>query len=144
MAHSPKPEPADAIPALVRLGSAGGSSVYLRPSASEAAIGRMQVAARRDLGEAVPDGYLALLRVTNGVQINGAYFKEAENLVPENLDVSRPEVIVLGNDGMAEYVFDKRDRRFHTINQGFPDERFASFGTFGEMLLSVMAEQQVL
>jgi hypothetical protein len=118
--------------------------VYLRPKADEAAIGYLQVAARRDLGEAVPDGYLALLRVTNGVQINGAYFKEAENLVAENLDVPHPEVIVLGNDGMAEYVFDKRDRRFHMINAGFPDERFSSFGSFEEMLLNVMAEQQVL
>jgi len=67
------------------------------------------------------------------------------NLVSENLDVPRPEIVVLGNDGnMAEYVFDKRDRRFHTINMGLPDERFASFDTFEAMLLAVMAEQQVL
>jgi hypothetical protein len=26
---------------------------------------------------------------------------------------------------MAEFVFDGRDRRFHTINMGFPVERFA-------------------
>ncbi len=56
MAHSPKLKPGDAIPALSRLGSAGEVAVYLRPNASEADISQMQVAARRDLGEAVPDG----------------------------------------------------------------------------------------
>jgi hypothetical protein len=105
----------------------------------------MQAAARRELETPVPDGYLTLLRITDGVQINGAYFKEAENLVPENLDVHHPEIIVLGNDGsMAQYVFDKRDNLFHTINMGFPDERFESFDSFEALLLAVMTEQQVL
>ena len=102
----------------------------------------MQASAKRDLGGSVPEGYVNLLRATNGVQINGAYFKEAENLVLENLDLGRPEVMVLGTDGgMAEYIFDTRDRRFHTINMGFPDERFASFDTFEELLLAVLKEQ---
>lgn len=137
--------PVDALPTLLRLGAEKNSGVYLRPKASEQAIHRMQVTAKRDLGEPVPDGYVVLLRVTNGVQINCAYFKEGENLVPENLDVLHPEIIVLGNEGnMAEYIFDKRDRRFHTINMGFPDERMDSFDNFDEMLLAVMTEQQVL
>src|SRR5215471_4640213 len=126
-------EAADALTILARLGGDPVSGVYLQPVADEVAIRRMQAAARRGLGEPVPDGYVALLRVTNGVQINGAYFKPAERLVPENLDVLRPEIIVLGTEGnMAEFVFDRRDRRFHTINMGFPDERFASFGSFAE------------
>jgi len=140
-----KLKPADALPTLVRLGTEEKRAVYLRPKANEAAIRRMQSAARRDLGEPVPEGYVALLRMTNGVQINGAYFKEAENLVPENLDLAAREIIVLGNDGnMAAHVFDKRDRRFHTINMGFPDERFESFDTFEEMLLAVLRGQQAL
>jgi len=81
--------------------------------------------------------------MTNGVQINGADFKTAEGLVLENLDVPRPEVIVLGNDGnVAEYVFDKRDGRFHTINMGFPDEKFATFDTFEDMLSAVLEERR--
>ena len=52
---------------LARLGKDPQSCVYLEPSASEEAIRRMQEDARRDLGAQVPDGYLALLRVTNGV-----------------------------------------------------------------------------
>ena len=44
---------------------------------------------------------------------------------------------------LVEYVFDKRDRRFHTITMGFPDERQASFQTFEEMLSTVLREQQV-
>jgi hypothetical protein len=91
-----------------------------------------------------PESYVRLLRLSNGMQINGAYFKEAENLVLENLDVPHPEIIVLGHEGnMAEYVFDRRDRRFHTINMGFPDESLASFESFEEMLLTVFREQQV-
>ncbi len=57
---------------------------------------------------------MRLLRLTNGAQINGAFFKEAENLVLENLDVPRAHVIVLGNAGnVDEYLFDTRDRHFH-------------------------------
>ena len=138
-------EAADPLATLVRLGGDPMSGVHLQPGADEAAIRRMQAAARRDLGEPVPDEYVALLRVTNGVQINCAYFKSAEHLVPENLDAPRLEVIVLGNEGtMAEFVFDRRGQRFHTINMGFPDERFASFGSFAELLTTVMREQQVL
>jgi hypothetical protein len=128
---------------LTRLGANRLKAVYLRPGCDSSAIAQMQTAARRELGEDVPDGFVRLLTITNGLQINGAYFKEAENLVLENLDVPHPEIIVLGSEGnMAEYVFDKRDRRFHIINMGFPDERFTSFDSFEEMLLGVMKEQQ--
>lgn len=130
---------------LARLGSDPMSGVYLQPRGTKAAIARMQTDAERDLGEMVPESYSALLRVTNGVQINGAYFKSAETLVAENLDLSTPEVIVLGDAGNhAWFVFDRRDRRFHTVNLGFPDERFASFDTLDELLTSVMREQQVV
>ena len=45
---------------------------------------------------------------------------------------------------LVRYVFDKRDRRFHIINLGFPDEKFASFETFEDMLSTVLVEQQVV
>lgn len=45
---------------------------------------------------------------------------------------------------MAEFVFDRRDRQFHTINMGFTDERFASFDSFGGLLAAVLQEQQVV
>jgi len=45
---------------------------------------------------------------------------------------------------VAEFVFDRRDRKFHTIHMGFPDERYASFETFAEMLTAVLHEQQTL
>ncbi len=135
----------NALETLRRRGADDTSGVYLRRGCDDEAIADMQAAAATHLGEAVPESYVRLLRLTNGVQINGAYFKEAENLVLENLDVPRPEIIVLGNEGnMAEYVYDRRDRQFHTINMGHSDERFASFATFDEMLLLVMKEQDVL
>jgi len=119
--------------------------VYLQAAASETAIQRMQEAARKDLGEPVPEEYSEVLRFSNGAQINGAYCESAEHLVPDNLDVLRPEIILLGNEGnVAEFVFDRRDRKFHTIHMGFPDERYASFETFAEMLTAVLHEQQTL
>jgi len=143
MAKRSKPSSAEAFPTLARLGAEG--AVYLAPKADEVSIRRMQEAARRDLHEQVPEAYVEFLRIANGAQINGAYFKEAENLVQENLDIRHPEIIVLGNDGnTAYYVFDKRDRRFHTINLGYPDERFGSYDNFQEMLTDIMKEQQVL
>lgn len=142
MSPQSKLKATDVFPTLIRLGANG--SVYLPPKASEAAIRRMQEAAKRDLGEPVPDSYVALLKISNGIAIQGACFKEAENLVPENLDLDHKEVIVLGNDGnMAYYVFDKRDRRFHTINLGYPDERFESYDSLEDMLIGVLKEQGV-
>ena len=136
---------ADVLPALARLGADPMSAVYLNPGANEPSIRHMQEAAQREWGEPVPDAYTALLRLSNGVQVNSAYFKAAEHLVPDNLDAFRPEVIVLGNSGnVDEFVFDRRDRKFHTITMGFPDERLATFGTLEELLLAVLREQQVL
>jgi hypothetical protein len=138
-------ETASVFDTLTRLGAERLSGVHLQPPAHGRSIRRMQDEARKELGELVPDEYIALLKVTDGVQINGAYFKSAENLVPENLDVPRVEIIVLGNAGNnSEFVFDRRDRRFHTINMGFADERFASFDTFAELLVTVVREQGVV
>jgi len=128
---------------LGRLGKDPASGVHLRTGCSEDALRELQAGAKQHLGAEVPESYVLLLRMTNGVQINGADFKTAEHLVLENLDVPRPEVIVLGNDGnVAEYVFDKRDGRFHTINMGFPDEKFATFDTFEDMLSAVLEERR--
>jgi hypothetical protein len=135
----------DVLETLARLGADSANAVYLQAAATETAIESLQSDARRDLGEAVPQSYVRLLRLTNGVQINGAYFKKAEHLVLENLDVPRPETIVLGNSGnVVEYVFDRRDRGFHIINMGYPDEQLESFATFEELLQRVFEEQQVL
>jgi Gamma-glutamyl cyclotransferase, AIG2-like len=128
---------------LARLGADPERAVYLRPGAGEAAILNLQRAARTRLGEQVPESFVRLLRLTNGAQINGAFFKEAENLVLENLDVPRPDLIVLGNAGnVDEYVFDTRDRHFHIVTFGFEDERVASFRTFEELLLRVFRDQE--
>lgn len=68
----------DVVATLARLGSDPLSGVHVQPAADEGAIRRRQELAQRHLGGPVPDEYVALLRVTNGVQINGAYFKSAE------------------------------------------------------------------
>jgi hypothetical protein len=135
----------DVFNTLVRLGADPTSGVYLGPPAGEGAIERLQGEASRRLGEEVPAAFVALLRMTNGLQVNNAVFKKAEHLVLENLDVPRPDIIVLGDQGnMEEYVFDRRDRRFHMIKMGYPDEQLESFDAFEELLFAVMKNQQVL
>jgi hypothetical protein len=134
----------DVVEQLIRLGRSELSGVHLRLPAAEAAIQQLQSDASRKLGEEIPQSFITLLRVTNGLQINCAYFKEAEHIVLDNLDLFEKNVIFLGNDSLAQYVFDKRDKRFHTINMGFPDERFASYDTLEEMLAAVLKEQQVV
>ena len=130
---------------LKRLGSQRAIGVYLRPPASAAAIRQMQADAQEAWGEPVPEEYLVLLRITNGVQINGAYFKEAANLVPENKDVFDPQVMVLGNSGSVDwYLFDRQDRQFHITTMGSPNDRFGSFQTFAALLNAVFSQQQVL
>ncbi len=85
---------------------ADDKGIYVRPAAKESTIKKMQRESKRELGEEVPDGYVRLLKLTNGLQVNCAYFKEAENLVAENLDNEYPDSIVLGIESdMAEYVY---------------------------------------
>lgn len=137
-------EVADPFKLIIRLGEAR-RGVYVKPPADEAALRKLEIDSKRELGEQVPAEYVEMLRLSNGFQINCAYFMSAEDIVPLNLDVLYEEIIRLGNAGsLADFVFDKRDRRFHTINLGFPDERFSSYDTFKEMLAAVMKEQQVL
>lgn len=127
---------------LARLGADPERAVYLKPAVDERAILNLQHDARAKLGEPVPESFVRFLRQTNGAQINGAFFKEAEHLVAENLDVRRPAVVVLGNAGnVDEYVFDTRDRHFHIVTFGFEDERVASFRTFEELLVRVFRDQ---
>ncbi len=130
---------------LQRIGSQRALGVFLRPPASAAAIRQMQADAQEAWGEPVLEEYLVLLRITNGVQINGAYFKEAENLVLENRDVFDPQIIVLGNSGSVDwYVFDRQDRQFHITTMGSPNDRFDTFRSFAELLNAVLIQQRVL
>ena len=143
MDEYPKLVHSEVLATLIRLGKQR-SGVSLTPGASDKQIRDMQAAAKRELGEPVPQSYVSLLRLSNGIQINGAYFKSAEHLVPENMDVPRPTVIVLGDGGsLCEYVYDRRVRRFHTTNMGFEDEVFEAFDTFEGMLIQILKEQQV-
>ncbi len=138
-------ELAQILATLVELGQCSLSGVYLREGATEAAIGTLQTEAQRELGQPLPEEYVALLRLTNGLQINNVLFKKAEELVPENLEVFRPGILILGREGnTAELVFDQRDRRFHIVNLGSPDERFSSFDSLAGLLAEVLREQQVL
>lgn len=130
---------------VLALADQPASGVYTDPPASEPALRAMQAAARGRLGEPVPDQYVALLRLTNGLWVENTVFKSAAHLVPENLDVLRPEVIALGHEGnTAEFVFDRRDRRYHIIIPGHVNERFASFDRLDDLLARVLEEQGVL
>ncbi|MGL6095926.1 MAG: hypothetical protein ACRC7O_09045 [Fimbriiglobus sp.] len=112
------------------------------PPCDEKAIEALRQDSREKLGEEVPEEFLDFLRVSDGAGFANAGFKRAEHLVLENLDVPRPEVIVLGMEGnVNEIVFDRRDHRYHTIVMGCVNERFESFDTFAELLADLMRRQ---
>ena len=91
---------------------------------------------------AIPQSSIHLLKLSNGIQINTVFFKQAENLIAENLDFESPDVIVLGNSGNVEaYIFDKRDGKFYAVNIFNFEERFESYATFEAMLLAIIQEQ---
>ena len=136
---------ADVFTQLVSLGADPQSGVYCHAGCSDRAIQDMQAAATRALGCHVPAAFVRLLRLSNGLQINSAYFKTAEQLVPENLDCPRQHVIILGNAGnVEEYIYDTQDHQFHITTMGFPAERYATFATLEAMIHAILHQQQVL
>ena len=83
---------------------------YLNPECSDPEI-EIQLAAK--FGFTIPQSFICLLKLSNGIQINSGFFKKAENLIAENFDRESPR-IVLGNSGNVEaYIFDLRDSRFY-------------------------------
>src|SRR5258706_13598790 len=105
----------------------------------------MQAGGVRELGCQVPEAFVRLVRLSNGLQINNAYLKKAEHLVPDNLDSQYRHAIILGDAGnVDEYIYDMQDHQFHTAPMGFPDERYATFLTLEDMILAILQQQQVL
>lgn len=116
---------------------------YLNPGCNDAKIEKLQLAAK-EFGFVIPQSFIRLLKISNGIQIDGVFFKEAENLIAENLDLESPEAIVLGNSGNVEaYIFDLRDGKFHTVNIFDFEEKFESYATFEAMLLAIIEVQML-
>ena len=114
----------------------------MNPGCSNTEIEKLQLAAKKEFGVAIPQSFICLLKLSNGIQINTAFFKQAENLIADNLDFKSPEVIVLGNSGNVEaYIFDRRDGKFYAVNIFNFDERFESYATFEAMLSAIMQAQ---
>ena len=114
----------------------------MNPGCSNSEIKKLQLAAKKEFGVAIPQSFICLLKLSNGIQINTAFFKQAENLIADNLDFKSPEVIVLGNSGNVEaYIFDRRDGKFYAVNIFNFDERFESYATFEAMLSAIMQAQ---
>lgn len=115
---------------------------YLNSGASNTEIKKLQSAAKQKLGIAIPESFIRLLKISNGIQIDGVFFKKAENLIAENLDLESREVVVLGNSGNVEaYIFERRDRKFYTVNIFDFDEKLESYATFEAMLLAIIQKQ---
>lgn len=115
---------------------------YLNPGCSDTKIEKLQSAAKKEFGVAIPESFIRLLKISNGIQINGVFFKQAENLIAENSDFGSSEVIILGNSGNVEaYIFEQRDKKFYAVNIFNFDERFESYATFEAMLLAIIQKQ---
>ena len=118
------------------------SAIYLKPGCDEIVIDRLQQSARLSLGGDIPEGFIRMLRFTNGLQVDSSHFTNASMLVAENLEIAySPQIILLGNRGnVDDYIFDRKDRQYHVSSLGYPQERWASFPSFEELLLSILDE----
>ena len=133
----------DVFNTISRLAAAENNGVYLRPACSGEILKELQIAAHRSIGESFPGAVISLFALSDGCQINNAYFYKAQNLL-DALNRQCGGMFVPGDDETAYLMFDSEDRRFQIILEGATDEKFKSFDTFEELLLRVMKEQAVI
>lgn len=140
---------------LRTLRDSGEAAVYLKPPCTEAELERFSRRVREELQLA--DGapwYLALLRFSNGLQIENSIFDSAEGCIENNLDHRRqcPAVgtrfLLLGSNGnLDSYVYDAQApaRPFLVANfygdfsRG--DEIFASFATLDHLVSALLNQE---
>ena len=98
-------------------------------------------------GQNLPEDYIELLRISNGIQINNAVIESANLLIESNseLRASNPEYVdylVFGYQGnMEHYVLNHAKKAFQTVNFFSVTDVFASYASFDELLSSIANAQ---
>lgn len=125
-----------------------------QPPCSEQQIERLREQSRTELGDEVPEPYLDFLRLTNGLDWNGAQFFAAETtqigghrpgtiegFVPANLGYRDVEemrnFLVLGSSGMDTYVYDKKNRDYR-VQDSVSMDTYETYADFGSLMTEVL------
>ena len=133
---------------LQRLGEDPTSGVVLQPPAYDRTVRRMQERVRTASQEAMrndamPDDFVAFLRLANGARIKSAWIQPASDVGRELRDFGVTSAVIGGVGTDAECEYDWRDRRYHLVGLTPAREHLASHGTFAELLVALMREQGV-
>jgi hypothetical protein len=125
-----------------------------QPPCSGQQIERLREQARTELGDEVPEAYLGFLRLTNGLDWNGANFFATETtqtrghrpgtiegLVPANLGYRDVEdmrdFLVFGSSGMELYVYDKKNRDYR-IQDSVSMDTYETYADFDSLVTEVL------
>ena len=129
---------------LQRLGEDPTSGVVLQPPAYDRAVRRMQERVREETNDAIPDDFVAFLRLANGARIKDAWLKPTSDVGRELRDPGWTGVVIGGVGTDAECEYDWRDRRYHLVRLTPKRERLGSYATFAELLAAMMLGQGVV
>ncbi|WP_266160884.1 YrhA family protein [Dyella silvatica] len=127
----------------------------LPPAATEIQIAELQQAAQREFALDLPQGYLAFLRLSNGLEWDGVcifssskttYAGHPErtffDLVEHNIYFRDPldmrDYLLLGSDDMDVYVYHLPTGMFEVRDRVPFDNLYASFKTFDELAVHAL------
>lgn len=123
------------------------ASVYFSTPCTEAEITLSLEQSQVLLGHNLPESYVELLRMSNGVQINNAVIESASAVIELNtaLRATNPEYagyLVLGYQGnMEHYVFNHAKKAFQTVNFFSVGDVFETYASFNELLSGIVKAQ---
>jgi hypothetical protein len=123
------------------------AGVYFSTPCSEAEIALTREQSQVLLGHNLPEGYIELLRMSNGVQINNAVIESASAVIELNTELRATNqeyvgYLVLGYQGnMEHYVFNHARKTFQTVNFFSVGEVFETYVSFNELLSGIINAQ---
>jgi hypothetical protein len=126
-----------------------GDAVYLEKPLVSGQIEALRNQVLEQLSDQVPAGYLTLLKLTDGVQINNAVIHNGKDFLEENSELRAQfpkyrQYLSLGYQGnMDRYLFNKGARRFEVTNFFNPEEVVDAFDSFEALLAYLLKRQEV-
>lgn len=134
------------LPKLAQL-EKDDAGVYFSAPCTEAEIALSVEQSQALLGHNLPEGYVELLRMSNGVQIDNAVIESASAVIELNTELraTNPEYagyLVLGYQGnMEHYVFNHSKTTFQTVNFFSVGDVFETYASFNELLSGIVNAQ---
>jgi len=89
------------------------------------------------------DDFINFLKLTNGFDLDGKLFDNAEDFLYENIETHKlygnKNFIVFGSSGNTDmYTFDKDKKKYNIVNMlGLDDKPYKTFDAFGDLFEGV-------